>query len=193
MNLTAQQKEIINNTKKFIEKRKNKFPKGEDMLSHNKNVEKFAIEISRKYKNIQIFPLMLAAHLHDIGLSESSDHEKHATIGYDMTKKYLEKYNLITSDQIELAALCALNHRGDKKIKRSIEERIISSAAAMDFVDRALFLFTEKCKHNEYKDAVIWIQKILNKIMARIELPEARKIIKPKYEAAKRIFELENI
>src|SRR3989339_287359 len=192
MHLTAQQKEIVNNTKKFVEKRKTRFPKGEDMLSHNKNVEKFAVEIYQGYKNIKIFPLILAAHLHDIGLSESSDHEKHAAIGYDMTKKYLRKYNFITSDQIELVALCALNHRGDKKTKRSIEEKIISSAAAMDFIDRSLFLFTEKCKHNKYNDSVAWIQKILNKIMTRIELPEARKIIKPKYNAAKRIFELEN-
>jgi len=192
MKLTKQQKKIVNDTEKFIAKRKNRFPKGEDMLAHNKNVEKFAVEIAKRYKNVKFFPLMLAAHLHDIGLSASNDHEKHAVVGYNVTKEYLKKYKLPV-DQVELTALCTLNHRGDKKINKSLEEKIISSAAAMDFVDRSLFLFTEKCKEINYTDAVIWIKRVLSRIMERIELPEARRIIKPKYEAVKKIFELENI
>jgi len=130
----------------------------------------------------------LAAYLHDIGRIIKYDQvhdEKGAIIAEKMLKKYGYK------KEIRDAVIhCIKSHRVRKNKPKTKEAKIIASADAMSHFDTFPILFPVFFK--AYKDSY---DKTLEKVFAKIErdwkekliFPEAKKMMKEKYEAIKKI------
>ena len=191
MGLTKKQQEIIHEIHDFVKNESKKKILIDNVFEkHILNVVNFSKKLSKKY-NANSFVVILAAYLHDIYHIQTRNHKIHEIEGSKFVKKYLKDF-YISEEDINLVSLCILNHRGSKNSKKeSVEERIVASADAMDHIDRSTEMFFRLIKKGmAYEDALFWIRKKLKRSWEKIELEEARKIIKPKFEAAKVLFEI---
>ncbi|MFA7708248.1 MAG: HD domain-containing protein [Candidatus Pacearchaeota archaeon] len=190
MKLTQKQKEIIKQVHDFVkrESEKSKINDEIDIFKyHILNVVRFSEMLAEKY-NANKFVVILASYLHDIIYIQTSNHETHEIVGAEFVKNYLSKFN-IPEKEIALISLCVLNHRGSKKSnKESVEEKIIASADAMDHIDRCLSMLY-RSGNKDFDSALEFMKGKLKRSWEKIELTKAREIVKPKYEAAKVLFE----
>jgi putative nucleotidyltransferase with HDIG domain len=188
MELSNKQEEIVKKVHDFVkEQSKDSVANGrlEVFKYHILNVKRFAEILADKYPANK-FVVIVSAYLHDLYYIQTGNHEVHEIEGAKFAREYLSKFD-IPQQEIELIVGCILNHRGSKKSERQkIEEKIIACADAMDHIDRCLGLFY--VGHTDFESAVKFMKGKLKRSWEKIELDEAKEIIKPKYEAAKILF-----
>ncbi len=131
----------------------------------------------------------IAALLHDIGRIKFGG-ENHEITGIPEAEKILSelKYSKEVIDEVKH---CIESHRGSKNIppKTSIA-KIVASADAMahfDSVPHLLKLGLAK-SNNDFGKASIWVHEKLDRSWKKITIPEAREMVKEKYEAFKILF-----
>ncbi|MFH0857011.1 MAG: HD domain-containing protein [bacterium] len=134
----------------------------------------------------------LAALLHDYaGILNIDFYPEHHIHGARLAEEILEKYNY-PKEKIAKIQHCILAHRGSIDIpQETIEAKIICSADAMahfDNIHSLMYLAFVEYKMNIDKGTHFVLDK-LRRSWGKISLPDARDIVKGKYEAAKKILE----
>jgi len=174
-----------------IEKISESFHDPDGFKYHIKPVVKNALMLAKKVgADVEI--VEIAAYLHDIGRSKKimdkyvAENEHHI-IGAEQSKEILK--NLGYGDEfIEKVAHCILAHRGRKgPLPETIEAEVIANADAMAHFDTFLDMFRYFLMETtgSFEEAVeVMSGKIDRNWNKKLTLLEARKIVKPKYEAA---------
>jgi uncharacterized protein len=130
-----------------------------------------------------------AAYLHDIGRTGARENfvrdNEHHISGAEETRELLKGFGC-NEEFIEKVAHCVLAHRGRMAVKReTLEAEIIACADAMAHFDAFLdvfHFFLVSCA--SFEEAVVEIEKKLQRNWEKkLTLPEAKRIVKPKFEA----------
>lgn len=185
------QNEIIEEIRKFVEEECKKPEAKYDyelFLYHIVPVLRYVKKLGEK-RGADLEILELAALLHDVG-SVIYGRENHHITSCEIAEKNLRELNY-PEERIEKIKHCILSHRGSLNIKKeSIEAEILAEADSMTHFDtipglfRACYCFEEKKSQREACKSVL--NKLINSYN-KLSL-EARKIIKPKFEAAMLLF-----
>jgi len=134
----------------------------------------------------------VAAYLHDLGVSKKIAGEKgvekennHHIVGAKEAQKALKELGY-SSDFIEKVVNCILSHRGRKGPRPvTIEQKIIANADAMAHFETFPYLLAFFVKQGGPFEEVV--EDIYGKMQRdweiKLTLPEAKEMIKPKYEA----------
>lgn len=180
-------KEIAKEVRKIVEeeckKPTNPFGYG-FWTDHVLTVVKYATTLGKELKADKEI-VELAALLHDIGVVKG-DSKNHHISGMEEAEKILKKFNY-PQTKIENVKHCIFAHRASKSIKRkTIEAKVIASADAMAHFDEIPQLFESaftrfKMNPDEGKR---WILEKLKRDWKKL-IPEARKLVRDKYNAAK--------
>lgn len=188
MDLDLKQEDIIRQVHEYVKAECKGFSEIDDIFeNHILNVERFAEKLADTYKANK-FVVMIAAYLHDITYVQTGDHSTHEIEGSVFVKEYLKRFNL-KNEEIELISKCILHHRGSKHSERkTMEEKIIACADAMDHIDRCLHMFFLRIDKQNYQDSIKFMQGKLQRGWNKIELPKARDMVKAKYDAARVLF-----
>lgn len=131
----------------------------------------------------------LSALLHDIGRFRIGD-ENHDITGVPEAEKILKEYNYPES-VIDEVKHCIETHRAskDKKPETKIA-KIIANADAMAHFDILPLLFYWRGKKQSFEDAFRWVdEKFERDWNNKITLPEAKEMVKEKYQAIKLILD----
>jgi len=127
----------------------------------------------------------ISALLHDIGVVKG-DKANHHISGTEDAEKILKKFNY-PQEKIEKIKHCIFAHRASKSIKRkTIEAECIASADAMSHFDEIPQLFESaliRFKMNP-EEGKKWILEKLKRDWKKL-IPEAKKLVRDKYKAAK--------
>jgi len=182
--MNKKQKDIITKIHDFVKKESKTFADDDVFSNHVLNVIKYSKILAKKY-NANMFVVVVAAYLHDIYHLQTHDHKIHEIEGAKFAKNYLKRFD-IKEKEITLICACILNHRGSKDRPRiSIEEKIVACADAMDHINRWTHMFYRKSRLKEYDGTIEWMRAKLERGWKKLELPEARYMVKEKYLAAK--------
>lgn len=129
----------------------------------------------------------IAALLHDYaGVKDSSMYKEHHIYGAIEAEKILKSFNY-PEEKINKVKDCIIQHRGSVPLEKTTKESIcIASADAMAHIDQVpsllhLVYYKRKMDVSEGAD---WVSKKLERSWNKL-CPEAKKIIKSKYESAK--------
>ncbi len=152
-------------------------------LHHFVQVHDYAKELAEKIgANIEI--VELAAWLHDIG-SIIYGRENHHITSCEIAEKKLKEFGY-PIDKIEKIKQCIYSHRGSTNIERGTREaQIIADADAMSAFDniggqfKATFIYDNMTQEESRKYVA---QKLINSYSKLSS--EAKKLIKPKFDAA---------
>jgi uncharacterized protein len=132
----------------------------------------------------------IAALLHDIaGIKDRDNYENHHLLGAEEAEKILKGFNY-PQEKIEKIKHCILTHRGSKSIKReTLEAECVASADAMAHFDTipALLHFVFVRLGMDVDEGTKWLRDKLDRSWTKL-IPEAKEIVKDKYEATKTIF-----
>ena len=126
----------------------------------------------------------IAAWLHDIG-SLKGEYENHHIAGAKYAEEFLKKLNYPT-EKIEKIKHCIISHRGSLKIKReTIEAECIASADGMShfYNISSLFNLALVIKKMGVEETRTFSKNKLQRLWDKM-IPEAKEIVKEKYEAA---------
>ena len=153
---------------------------------HIVNVVKYAKLLTKKTgadKEI----VEIAALLHDYAaIKDYAMYEDHHQRGADEAEKILQRFHY-PSDKIKRVKQCIISHRGSKvKSKNSREALCVADADGMahfDSIASLLHLAFSGHKMN-VDEANHWLMKKLERSWNKLS-PEAKKIIKNKYEASR--------
>lgn len=131
----------------------------------------------------------IAALLHDYaGIKDKSMYEDHHIFGAMEAEKILKGFGY-PLDKIDKVKECILQHRGSIELEKSTKESIcIASADAMAHIDQMpSLLHLAYCKKlMGVNEGAEWVLKKLQRSYNKL-CPEARLLMKEKYESAKRI------
>jgi uncharacterized protein len=156
---------------------------------HVLSVARYARSLARKLHADEEI-VEIAALLHDIaGIKDRGNHEDHHLLGAQEAERILKEFKY-PREKIEKIKHCIRAHRGSKSIKReTLEAECVGSADAMAHFDRipALLYFVFVRLGMDVDEGTKWLRDKLNRSWSKL-IPEAREIIKDKYEAAKIIF-----
>lgn len=147
------------------------------------NAKKLAKKLKADEEIVEI-----AALLHDYaGILDIKLYPNHHIHGAKIAEKILSKHNY-PKNKIQRVARCIYCHRASKNIrKKTLEERILANADAMahfDNIPSLLYLaFVNYGMDNE--EGKKWVLKKLERSYKKLTLLQAKKIIRPKYGAAK--------
>ncbi|MBN2052518.1 HD domain-containing protein [Candidatus Woesearchaeota archaeon] len=159
-----------------------------DFSHHIVPVVKYAKELA-KLTGADEEIVEISAWLHDIGRLKG-DPEIHEKIGAEYAEKYLKELGC-PAEKIAKIKYCILMHRGSSQGKReTLEAQCVASADAMahfDFIN-GLFFVALVVKKKDLDSAKEWVKSKLQRSWNKL-MPEAQKIIKPKYEAAMMLLE----
>lgn len=179
-------KNIVDQIRKYAKEQY----QGSDYKYHISVVVENALKLA-KMKGADVEIVEIAALLHDIGrvsgLKPSGNNEHHIT-GAKIAREYLEsiKYPKEKADKI---VSCILAHRGSKDdyTPQTIEEIIISNADATSHLYSFLDLFKEfLLREGDFESTIALMDKKIDRAWnKRLTLPEAKKLVKKEYEAAK--------
>ncbi|MDO8648118.1 MAG: HD domain-containing protein [Candidatus Diapherotrites archaeon] len=130
-----------------------------------------------------------AAFLHDIGvaakIAEFEVENDHHITGSEIAGEFLQKTGC-KKEFIEKVKHCILAHRGRKGPKpETLEAEIIANADAMAHFESFLTIFGYFLKTtSSFEEAVVEVEKKMQRDWnKKLTLPEAKEIVKPKYEA----------
>lgn len=133
----------------------------------------------------------IAVLLHDYaGIKDYKLYENHHLHGSDLAEKILKKYDY-PKEKVEKVKNCILRHRGSKVMNKLTKEEICvadaDSMAHFDAIPSLFYLafFSHKMNIDE---ASKWLAKKLERSWSKLS-PEAKEIIKNKYQASKKLFE----
>jgi len=129
----------------------------------------------------------IAALLHDYaGVKDSSMYKEHHLYGAIEAEKILKGFNY-PEERINRIKECIIQHRGSVPLERTTKESIcIASADAMAHIDQVpsllhLVYFKRKM---DVTEGANWVSEKLKRSWNKL-CPEAKEIIKDKYESAK--------
>lgn len=126
----------------------------------------------------------ISALLHDITILRG-DKLNHHNSGPIEAEKILKEFNY-PQEKIEKVKHCINAHRGSQKIKReTVEAECVASADGMshfDVIPRLLLMGYDKTK--DRKEALEWTKSKLERSWNKL-IPEAKEIVRNKYEAWK--------
>ncbi|MGB8780295.1 MAG: HD domain-containing protein [Candidatus Bathyarchaeia archaeon] len=132
----------------------------------------------------------IAALLHDIaGIKDRDNYENHHLLGAEEAEKILKRFKY-PQEKIEKVKHCIYSHRGSKAISReTLEAKCVASADAMAHFDRipALLYFVFVRLGMDIDEGTKWLRDKLNRSWSKL-IPEAKEIVRDKYEATKIIF-----
>ena len=183
---------MIEEIEKIVEnackKKENVFGYGA-WIYHISSVIKYSKLLAKKL-NADTEIVVISALLHDYtSVLGKGDFKEHHITGAKEAEKLLKKFNY-PKEKIEKVKHCILTHRGSTNLKReTIEAEIVASADAMAHFDNVAPLF-----HMVYAERKMEIDKGKEWLMAKFKrswnklLPEARDMVKDKYEAIKVLF-----
>jgi uncharacterized protein len=172
--------------KKFVKEKHSE----KDFNRHIKPVVKNALLLAKKL-DADINVVEVSAYLHDIGrakYTEGANEEEHHIIGAKKAEEILKelKYG---REFIEKVKHCILAHRGSKEPDpETIEAKIVNTADAMSHFDSFLDLvavFYEDSNFDFEKTIALIDAKIDRDWNKKITIPEAKKIVRKKYDAIK--------
>ena len=172
------------------------FHGGDDFKYHILPVVKNALLLAKKL-GADSEVVEAAAYLHDIGRASKREDFKpeneHHIEGAKKAREILETAGY-DGDFVKKVEHCVLTHRGRKGPSPETKEaEIIACADAMAHFDAFLDVFSfflVSCK--SFDDAVLEIeQKMQRNWDKKLTLPEAKEIVKPKYEAIMLIIKLD--
>jgi uncharacterized protein len=155
----------------------------EPYIFHFAPVVKYAMLLAEKL-NADAEIVEIAAWLHDIG-SIIEGRDNHHIAGADIAERKLKELNY-PEEKIERIKHCILAHRGSQNLKReSTEAQIIADADAMSAFDNIGGIFKAAYTY-ENKNQLEGNQEVRRKLINSFNKlsPEAKEIIKPKYDAA---------
>jgi putative nucleotidyltransferase with HDIG domain len=124
--------------------------------SHFKSVIKFAIKITKEYKDVDVDLIKVASWWHDVGRLYSKNHEK---LSAEMAYKSLKKLNVET-------VICQkvydaiIFHKWSMQ-PQTIEGKIIRDADKLDFIS---VIRWESCLNNNNIEALQDLSKLLPKL-----------------------------
>jgi len=128
----------------------------------------------------------IAAWLHDLTKWERvKDH--HITAAKE-AEKILKKLNY-SDDKIEKVKHCIISHRGSQNIKRKTKEaECVASADAIAHFDMipSLYFIAYGINKKNYTSGNEWVKNHLKESWEKL-IPEAKKIIKKKFDASQEI------
>ncbi len=134
--------------------------------------------------------VLLGAWLHDVA-SIIGFYEDHHIKGAEYADKYLKEEFGLSEDKIEKVKHCILAHRGSKSIKReTVEAECVASADAMSHFDgvASLFRLALVVKKMSVEEANEFVRAKLQRSWNKL-IPEAKEIVKEKYDAAMLLLE----
>lgn len=164
--------------------------KKEDFEQHILIVRKYALLLAKKL-NANEEVVELASYLHDIARLDSND-ENHHINGAIEAEKILKEMNY-SQEIIDHVKECVVSHRKDLDIKpKSIEAKIISDADIMAHFDSIPFLFfvAIRYKNKNYDESLKWVYEKIKRDWEKLTLPEAKEMMKEKYEAIMKVLEV---
>lgn len=132
----------------------------------------------------------LAALLHDIGRIKYGGENHHIT-GAKEAEKILRKYKFPESIISEVKH-CVLSHRSATDIKPKTKlAKIIANADVMAHFDNfPVLIFFGASRNFSFKETIEWVEKKIEKDWnKKLTLPQARKLMRKKYQAIKLILE----
>lgn len=163
---------------------------------HIKIVENLAMKLV-KIKGGNEEAIRLAVWLHDIYYSDKtekqlneemiSDYDNHEIVGADIAKKIMAKHNY-DDEMIRLVEDIILKHRCRGVKPETLEAKILASADAMSHIENfSLLLFIGFARHGRtIKEVHDWLNKKIDRDWNdKILFPEAKEMIKEKYENVK--------
>ena len=155
-------------------------------------VVKNALLLGKKL-NADLDVVEIASYLHDIGKEGTDDYEQseHHVVGAEKTKKILKEMGY-DNEFIKKVEHCVLTHRGRKgPPPETLEAKIVACADAMAHYDTFLALVKIFLKTNDsFEQAIIEIDKKMDRGWnKKLTIPEAKEIVKEKYEAIKLLLE----
>lgn len=147
------------------------------MVAHAKN-------LARIQGDVDLEVVELAAWLHDIGSVREGRKDHHIT-GPRIAEEKLRELNF-PEEKIEKIKECIYCHRGSQNIKRTLPEaQIIADADTISAFDNVSGLFKAAIFH-ESMDQIHAKASVKQKLLNSWEKlsPQAKGLIRPKYEAA---------
>lgn len=158
--------------------------------SHIVRVEKYSKILAKKLGADEEI-VDISAILHDFAAINNEEwHKEHHIHGARLAEKILKKYKY-PQEKIEKVKHCIEAHRGSVEIPRkSVEAEIIASADAMAHFDEVEMLVSF---HHKYLK--MSLEEAKKKVLEKVErdwekmIPEAREIMKEKYESIKTILQ----
>jgi len=130
----------------------------------------------------------LGALLHDIGWIEDEKNDPvHEKVGAPIAEKILRDFGY-SENVIEEVKHCIESHRSSKDVQpRTIIAKIVANADGMSHFDVPYFLqMGLRKKNNNLEETVRWTLDVVERNWnKKLTLPEAREIMKEKYEAAR--------
>jgi ADP-ribose pyrophosphatase YjhB (NUDIX family)/HD superfamily phosphodiesterase len=180
------QEDIVEKVRGFVREICDNLEHGDEWYNnHFSTVVKYSKILSEKL-NCDKEIVEIAAWLHDLG-SVTIGREDHHITGCQIAEKKLKELNY-NPDKIEKVKHCILTHRGSKNIKReTIEAEILADADSMSHFDEIGGLFKYEFIINgitfKQKEAQKRVKDKLTRSYNKLS-DSAKKIIKPKYDAA---------
>ena len=182
---------VIEEIRKLVEevcKRDSNLFGDEIWAYHILSVAKYAKLLARKL-NADEEIVEIAALLHDYaGIKHAGKYENHHLLGAEEAEKILKRFNY-SKEKIEKVKHCIYAHRGSKPVKReTMEAECVASADAMahfDNIPSLLYFAFIRLKMN-LEEGTKFVRNKLERSWSKL-IPEAKEIIKEKYEASKSI------
>jgi len=131
----------------------------------------------------------LAAWLHDYAsVYDAKLMPEHHLHGPKLAQEILEKLNY-PQDKIDQVKHCIEAHRGSQGIKRqSLEAECVASSDAMSHITNfpALLILAWKVHNMDYQEGIDWALAKMERSWNKL-IPEAKELVKEKYEAIKKV------
>jgi len=128
----------------------------------------------------------ISALLHDYaGIKDRDKYANHHVVGAEEAERILKQFNY-PEEKIEKIKYYIYAHRGSKSVKRTIEAECVASADAMAHFDRipSLFYFIFIRLGMDVDEGRKWLRDKLERSWSKL-IPEAKEIVRDRYEAAK--------
>jgi 8-oxo-dGTP diphosphatase len=133
----------------------------------------------------------IAALLHDYASVKDKDmYEEHHIYGAIEAQKLLEGLNY-PQEKIDIIKDCIICHRGSVSIEQKTKEAVcVASADAMAHIDQvpSLLHLTYHNRKMDVKDGAEWVSRKIERSFNKL-CPEAKDIMKVKYECVKMVLE----
>ena len=165
---------------------------GENWDMHVGLVVKYALILAEKIgADLEITEL--GALLHDIAwITDMDNDHDHEISGQPMAEKLMKEHGY-TQDKIDKVKYIIATHRGSKGAEpQAIEAKIVANADAMAHFDVLPWLIKNALENynNDLQKSVQWVyNKAERDWNKKITLPEAKDLVREKYEAFKVVLE----
>ncbi len=160
---------------------------------HIPQVVEFSIKLAKKL-DADIEIVEIAAWLHDYAAVLNNDwFEDHHIHGAKLAQELLRKYNY-PEEKIEIVADAIQNHRGSKPGNhKTVESKILASADAMAHIIDAyeLLHYAYAVKKLGPEEGADWVARKIERSWNKM-MPEAKDMVRDRYEAIKLVLSLRN-